>query len=604
MQANRFVRAMALFAGIALPAAALDIEVEVLDKAGKPVQGLTAADVQIELGRGGRESGGVGKLRYVNGLAETKIYVGAEMPPTDFRLIQEAVGRLIEEAPAGVEVSLGGAPFTADKGKLREYLALGVELAKKAPEAGLAKIWDFGQAYRVQGRPILDNYTLLASQLAAVPGQKRVILYRLALELRQDGLDTREMNIRTGQLRQNDADMLRNEDAIQKMGTVAAIARTRFYTTNASVNPNDMNDHGLNTVARTTGGKPVLGVGNPYDVVEAALEDLPGYYVATVDAPFEGKGGRRNLKATVHRDGAEAHLARAFLLDLPGLESLGAAGEDLLAKGAAEGDLKIRAEHWVFRGPEGGPMLIVAAGAPVESLSGAEAPGGVAVELALAGGYPAGDGWKTVARRGSRQVFAKKAFESARKQGGVSIELTASGELPGPGVQLWKTVVRDVERGAVGVVENEVAVHDLSRPMATSDVLITRKAISVNPDTPAEPWGDLLDFGGSRLIPESTREFKAGEPLLFTYRLYNAPKEMLDSPPPVQLAVFKDEVQLESFDGEGRSRVIEGKAEIQYVGSIETKGLEPGEYLILSAVPGREDERHPYVEGEFRLVKK
>jgi hypothetical protein len=140
--------------------------------------------------------------------------------------------------------------------------------------------------------------------------------------------------------------------------------------------------------------------------------------------------------------------------------------------------------------------------------------------------------------------------------------------------------------------------------MSTSDVLITRRAIPIEPGAAAPPWGDLLDFGGSRLIPESTREFKVGEPVLFSYRLYNAPAEMIQNTPPVQLALFQDEQQLESFDGQGQSRVIEGANEIHYVGSIETKGLAPGEYLILSAVPGREDARQPYVEGAFRLVKK
>jgi hypothetical protein len=167
----------------------------------------------------------------------------------------------------------------------------------------------------------------------------------------------------------------------------------------------------------------------------------------------------------------------------------------------------------------------------------------------------------------------------------------------------WKVALKDEQGGIFGVLQKTVGVHDLARPLATSDILLTRRAVPVKPDTPAEQWGDLLDFGGSRLIPESTREFKTGDPVLFTYRLYNAPQEMLDNPPPVQLALFKDEQQLETFDGQGESRAVPGKNEIQYVGSIQTKGLEPGEYLILSAVPGREDERHPYVEGAFRLVK-
>ena len=590
-----------LLALFGVPSPAVEIEIEVVDGKGAPVDGLAAEDLQLTVGR---SASGLEGLRYVDGLSETKLYIGAEMPPTDFTVVHKAVSALIETLPPDVEVSLAGAPFTSDKAKLREHLALGLDLARKGPDAGLVKIWDFAQGYLVQGKPVLDNYALLASQLAAVPGQKRVVLYRQSLELRQNGLDTREMTIRTGQLRQNDADMLGNEEDVERLGTIAALARVRFYTTNVSVNVSSIDDQGLNAVARHSGGKAVLGGSNAEDVLRVAMEDLPGYYVATIDPPFEGKGSRVNLKASVSGKGVTARLPRAFLLDFPGLEAIAGPREDLLALDEAAGKLPVRVERWVFRGPDGGPLIILSAGASVDALGSAPADKGLAVELALAGGIRAGDGWAPAAQRRSRQIFEKKAFANAQKRGDFWVDVTASGGLPGPGMHAWKTVLRDEQGKAFGAVSGSVGVHDLSRPMSTSDVLLTRRAIPLKPDTPAEPWGDLFDFGGSRLIPESTREFNPGEPVLFTYRLYNPPQEMLDSPPPVQLALFKDEQQLESFDGQGEVRVIPGRKEIQYVGSIQTKGLEPGEYLILSAVPGREDERQPYVEGAFRLVKK
>ncbi len=74
--------------------------------------------------------------------------------------------------------------------------------------------------------------------------------------------------------------------------------------------------------------------------------------------------------------------------------------------------------------------------------------------------------------------------------------------------------------------------------------------------------------------------------------------------PPVQLEVLKDEVQLEQAQAQGENRVVEGKSEIQYLGALRTDNLDPGQYLILSAVPGRDDARQPYVEAAFTLVKK
>ena len=583
-----------------VPAPGVDIELEIVDEKGAPIEGLTAGDLQLQIGR---SDTGVSGLRFVEGLSETKIYIGAEMAATDYAPIERAIGAMIETLPQGVEVSLGGAPFTSDKAKLREYLGLGVELARRGPDGGIVRIWNFGQSYRIQGQPVIDSYTLLASQLGAIPGQKRVVMFRQSLELRQDGLDTREMTIQRAQLRQNDADMLRNEDDLDRLGTVAALSRVRFYTTNASVNVSSMNEQGLNAVARHTGGKPALGGSNPGDVLRLALEDLPGYYVATVTPEFEGKGTRLNWKASLERKGAAAKLPRGYLLDLRGLDGLATPRENLLSRDEAAGKLPVRSEHWVFRGPEGAPMILVSAGAPADELATSAGDNGVTVELALAAGARDGEGWSVSAERRSRQLFEKKAFAKAQKDGGVWLEVNASGKLPGPGMHPWKIALEDGQAGIFGAIQTTVGVHDLARPLATSDILITRRAVALRPETPAEPWGDLLDFGGSRLIPESTREFRTGDPVLFTYRLYNASQEMLDQPPPVQLALFRNEQQLESFEGQGESRVVPGKNEIQYVGTIQTKGLEPGEYLILSAVPGREDERHPYVEGAFRLVK-
>ncbi len=580
------------------PVAALELELEVRGDNEASLGSLTATDFEIEFGG---KSTPVGSARYVDGLADTKLYIGAETPANDFPLVRDGIARMIDQLPEGMEVSIGGTPFTADKAQLREYLEHGIELLGRSPDGGFERIWNFGQTFRVQGRPVLNNYALLASQLAAVPGQKRVVMYRRSLELRQDGLDTRPMNIRSGQLRQNDANMLRNEDDLYRLGTIAAVSRVRFYTCNASNEVSSADDQGLNSVARHTGGQSILGGSNASDAIRIALEDAPAYYVVTLDPALDGKRARRNLKAEVGRPGVDAKFVRGFLMDLPGISQLGGPAEDLMSSSAAESSLSIQTAHWVFRSPQGKPLVLVSAGAPIAELGTSEADKGVAVELSLAAGGPSGDGWEQAAARSSRQVFDKKAFAKAQKSGRVTVDVTASDELPGPGMHAWKTVLKNRADGKLGVVETQVGVHDLSLPLSTSDVLLTRRAVPVEPDTPAEPWGDLLDFGGSRLIPESTREFRVGEPILFTYRLYNPPAEMLQNPPPVQMALLEGEVQLDSFDGQGQSRVVDG--EIQYVGSIQTKGLKPGDYLILSAVPGRDDERQPYVEGAFRLFK-
>ena len=98
-----------------------------------------------------------------------------------------------------------------------------------------------------------------------------------------------------------------------------------------------------------------------------------------------------------------------------------------------------------------------------------------------------------------------------------------------------------------------------------------------------------------------------GDTVLFTYRLYNPPAAMLQGEPELQVALLQNEQQIGDFDWQGRARVIEnadGSKEIQYMGAVMTKGLAPADYLILCAVPGRDDERQPYIEGAFRIAEK
>ncbi len=74
--------------------------------------------------------------------------------------------------------------------------------------------------------------------------------------------------------------------------------------------------------------------------------------------------------------------------------------------------------------------------------------------------------------------------------------------------------------------EQNLAVPDFSLPLETSTLLLTRRATEIKAGLADEPWGDLLDYGETQLIPESTRTFNIGETILFTYRLYNPPQAL------------------------------------------------------------------------------
>ena len=176
--------------------------------------------------------------------------------------------------------------------------------------------------------------------------------------------------------------------------------------------------------------------------------------------------------------------------------------------------------------------------------------------------------------------------------------------LPSAGWQEWKLALRDETASTHGIDEQRLWAPDFSKPLATSTMLLTRRAVEAGGKTDAEPWGELLDYGKTRFVPESAREFRASETVLFTYRLYNPTQAMLAEAPAPQVALLRNDEQIGDFQVSSESRILDGKKEIQYMGALRTDNLEPGEYIILSAVPGRNDERQPYVEAKFRLVAK
>ncbi len=595
------ISTLAVLLAAATPVAALDLEVRV-SGGGATVSDLTAVDFTVQDG-GART---VTASRYVSDLSELKIYIAVQTSGTDFPRVRQALEAFLsEDLPEGVEISLGGAPFSADRDVLLGYLEAGANAGKNAPSSGLVRIWDTGRAYQIQGDPGLAPFATLAAQLAAVPGHKAVALFRPDIRLDRQGLDVTP-TARIRQSRENfDSDVARSQETLDRLGTVALFSRTRFYPAN-SASDSSMNQPGLNRIATTTEGRPLLGTNDPIQVFDLILEDARNYYVLTYDPGLEGEGRRRSIKVGAGDKSIKVRAAKGYL-DIEGLASLGAPQVSLLDLDAAGGDLPIEVSHVFFRGAGGKPLCISTAAAEAASLEAVAAGKGksVDVEVTVAGGAKAFDGsWTDLGRQGVRRVFAAKAFAAAQKKGGAPIEATLSATLAAAGRQELKTVLRDEASKRYGVSEQGVAVPDFSRPLATSTLLLTRRAVEIDKKSQTPPWGDLLDYDKTRFTPEASRVFRVGETILFTYRLYNPTPAMLQHSPEPQIALLLGDDQLDAFTLQAESRVAPGGEEIQYMGALRTDDLEPGDYVILSAVPGREDERQPYVEAKFKLAKK
>ena len=165
---RRVLLAGVILAAIARLASALELEVRAF-RDGNAVQNLEANDFLLKENGRSRE---IESFEFIDGPGETTIYIAVEVPGGEFSRVLGSIRQFVDERlPAGVEVSLGGAPFSSDKAKLHEYLETGAKLPTETPSAGLARLWSVEGQVMVEGRPVLERYRQLAVQLGRLPGR-------------------------------------------------------------------------------------------------------------------------------------------------------------------------------------------------------------------------------------------------------------------------------------------------------------------------------------------------------------------------------------------------------------------------------------------------
>lgn len=582
------------------PSVPAAVELEVRATQGNaPVTDLSASDFSL---RHNGDDMALNAAEYVDDVAGTKVYIAVQVPGGQLARVMRAVEQFLTDGlPDGVEVSLGGTPFTSDKAKLLEYLEAGAAIPSATPDGGMIRLWSAEPIVQVQGRQVIRGYRALSAQLGQLPGRKVVALFRPWLRLRSDGLDTRATTIRSGQLRQNDSDIMRNQAELEAMASQAILSRTSFYTAVVTESVDAGADFGMTSLARLSGGRALSG-GEPGRLFEMLLQDSAGYYVLNYNPDLRGDSQQVSLRVNTSRKGVNVRSVRKFI-DIPAVSGA-AQAPDVLSLDPAGAKLSLTTAIGYLRGPDGKPRAVFTAAIPVNELESEDAKKAALADLTLGGGVPGGDG-EFVASKTVRtqQKFDKKAFARAQRDPSILVDVSAMVDLEAPGTHPWKLVLRDEASGRYGVSTEAPGAPDFSLPLATSTIFLSRRAVEINADTPAQPWGDALDFGPSRVIPEATRTFKVGETVLFSYTLYNPTAEMLQTAPPVQIALLQNEQQIDGFDVNAQNMIDSENKTIRYVGGLNTKGLPPANYIILSAVPGRNDARQPYVEAKFTLVK-
>ena len=96
----------------ASPLLPLEVEVRVTGDNREPVRGLQQEDFSIRDG-GDRT---IETFAFVDDPATTKLYIAVQTPANQFPRVRQAIEAFLDSGlPEGMEVSMGGAPFTADR---------------------------------------------------------------------------------------------------------------------------------------------------------------------------------------------------------------------------------------------------------------------------------------------------------------------------------------------------------------------------------------------------------------------------------------------------------------------------------------------------------
>ncbi len=575
---------------------------------GKPVPDLSAADFTI------KENGKAQKVigaefieaparpgRPVQG-QPVWLYVAVQVTPKEWPRVKEGIQKFIDaELRPEFQVSLGGAPFTADAGELSKILEQGPEGG-----SGLPALWEISDnQVTLQGRLALSRYMAIVRALSLRPGKKLLVLFRHGLSIEEEveiggpgpGIsEPRIMRTQRGQpgmtVYKPDEDPARNQLYLQRLRSEAIRNRVTIFVADTSGVQSiaGQGQLGVLELADSTGGRVVYS-NDRSAVFQKVSEAASGYYLVRYRPSDARQRGRwRKITVAVNRKGVEVRAPDGYLESKPfknmsELERSLHLQQALLFDGEKAG-FPVRFSYAVFRGSGERPALVYALGTHPRNLKGKNTGKGVELAYTVAVQLVDPTTQQVIAydERAARQVFRKDAIEAAAADENVMVETASLVESP-PGRYRLRALVRDDRTGEVGAVAQELEIPDLAAPLSASTILVTRRGVMGERRPPAQPpLGELLDVGQWRLTPECGHVFRVGDPVFLLYDLYNATDDLLSSPPPLQLALERGGQQV-TFQGAGQPVALAGQRKIRYIAALNTQGLDPGTYEVFAGVP-------------------
>ena len=604
--------------------------------------------------------------------SQTWIYIATEAAPVEAKRVEEAVRAfLLAGLRPGFKVSLAGRPFTDDRTTLLTTLShlsrnpFGtngqsglVDLARpladdaaeeralaaafRRQEEGAAGLMGFtsrperveiggsfaqpmitvGRAERslpVYGDVALNQYFDLVERMAALPGKKAIVLMRPGLRLEPDNigllldLSSYAVRKRVSFYTVDSRGLESQLPADEKFVPFTFDRRTRRTEPDliGQLEMAALARDGLQSLARETGGRALIGTNRLSDIFNRVAQDASGYYVISYyPVDLRSAGRFRALKISVNRKDARVQQATKGYYEsrstsMFAKDDRGLALRQAMQRDDVPVDLPVAASVGMFASDEGFPVLVLSAGVPAGQLQPADAK---TPHLAATAILRVSD-----ASHSRLPLYFERRLDApldvarwAEARADRTAFVTTTDLLPLlPGEYDWRIVFRDERSGKMGGIGGRVLLKDFRGPSTPSSLLLTRQLTRRDRSAPTATDTDRqpLDAGAVRFVPQPSMVFTRGETVHLLYTVYNATPDDLDAVKKgMQLALLRNGRPIGDVEASGAPVVDSARGRIQFTGAIGTALLEPGTYTVVGMLPNFESRSPKQVEQRFLLI--
>lgn len=617
-----------------------------------------------------REDGNLGEEETLPGpVSPTWIYVATEAGPQDVTRVVDALREFfVSGLQPGFRVSLAGRPFTSERAELLSQLSslargpLGtdglpglVDLARpladdaaeeramannlRRHEEGTAPLLGFnfrperieaggsfaqpmltvGRVDRqlpVYGDVALKKYFDIVEWMSGLPGKKAIVLMRPGLRLELDNIGLM-IELASYAVRRRVSFYTVDSRGLQPTIPVDEYSPIGYTFDRRPRRPDPdltgqlemarMAKEGLDSLARETGGRSLIGTNRLADVFDRLREDASGYYVLgyqPIDLSSEGR--YRTIKVSVNRPGVKVQqVTRGYYeprrIGVNPKDELGLAMRLAAQRDELPNDLPVAASVGMFADADGFPVLVLSAGVPTMHLEPGDPRKPALAATALLRIATADRSRLPLTFERKLEIpLDRDAWQQAR---GNRTSFVATSEMITllPGEYDWRIIFRDDKSGKLGGIGGRVLLRDFRGPSTPSSLLLTRQVERL--DLSAAGARQPLDAGPLRFQPQPSMVFSRGEAVHLLYSLYNATDaDVASVQEGMRLALFRAGRAVGDLQASGVPVVDEASRRIDFAGVIQTADLEPGTYTVVALLPNHQNRSPAQVEARFLLI--